>query len=182
MKAEGERGARFWPGLAGFETTGHPTRKTQSRVRLQWEGYCAVDGVSAAFGAMAGSWPGLADCASFSFPEHPVLLRASLAKRFQSHTILWPTEHTEHTEEDRCSVYSVCSVGKPLFVHSISTHWILASSASHCFASGGVPLAVRAAWMIRLNTPFEGEAITVNNPFFIAASNALVAGPHLMVE
>jgi hypothetical protein len=46
--------------------------------------------------------------------EHLVSLRASLLVRFSSHSIFWPTEHTEYTEENSGSVYSVCSVGNPL--------------------------------------------------------------------
>ena len=61
-------------------------------------------------------------------------------------------------------------------------HEILISSASHCRARGGIPLAVRATWISRLIKQAGGGEITVNNPFFTASSKAATAGPHLVVE
>ena len=43
-----------------------------------------------------------------------------LIEEIPSHSDLWPTEHTEDTEEDLVSVYSVCSVGNNLFVPSVA--------------------------------------------------------------
>ena len=61
-----------------------------------------------------------------------VFLRAYLSKRFPNSSILWPTEHTEYTEEacpflaapkatrDWVSAYSVCSVGNDPSVTSVA--------------------------------------------------------------